>query len=150
MEKLANVFSEFFRVATTRKVILIFSIILSVGFYKYISDHLFADKEDFLAILWDKLISKNESFSLFSGDVTGGEFSLYFQLGNEVKKAAPKNDMIIKLEGSNNSALNNAFGVVNNTNSFGIVQSDTYLKAPFLNNSEKVKNIFPCKGRRYF
>jgi len=141
MEKLANIFSEFFRVATTRKVILIFSIILSVGLYKYISNHLFADKEDFLAILWDKLISKNESFNLFSGDVTGGEYSLYFQLGNEAKKAASKNNMIIKLEGSNNSALNNAFGVVNNTNSFGIVQSDTYLKAPFLNNSTKIKNI---------
>lgn len=141
MEKTVNDFNEFMLGMTSRRVILLISLIFSIGLYRYIVNNLFSKDDDFINTIWSNLISEKETFSLFSGDASGGDYSLYYRLGKEISDAAKLQNFLLQLKGTNNSALSNAFGVMNNTNSFGIVQSDTYLQAEFLQDKTKIRTI---------
>ena len=133
--------SNFFVHLTNRKSILLVSLVLSVALYHYIFDNYLGANRNFLKDIFNSVISNSETYKFFSGDKAGGEYSLYYKVGELVKKEAYKRGVKIENLGTNNSALSNAFNVLNNTNSFGIIQSDTYLQAQFLNDPKRIKTI---------
>ena len=136
-----NVFNDFIHGVTSRRIILIISLLFSVGLYRYVINNLYDEGEDFISTIWSGINSDRETMYLFSGDANGGDYSLYYQLGKKISEAANKENFLLELKGTQNSALSNAFGVLNNTNSFGIVQSDTHLHANFLKDASKIKTI---------
>lgn len=133
-------FTQFILRFTNRRWIFTFSLIIAVAGYYYVVNHVYKEDNDFLTSVFKKLCC-SEEYKFYGGNKNGGDYSTYFNIGKALEfESTYENFKINPVYGENN-ALGNAFGVLNSSKSFGLIQSDTYLQANFLKNTDRIRFI---------
>jgi len=118
--------------------IFILALLLSVAFYRYIVDY-FSQEKDFISMVLEMLPINNRTYEFWSHANTVDDASIYAKLAKAME--SEQGSLKISIKGSKGIALDNAFGVLNTSKSFGIIQDDTYINADFVKNDNKIKEI---------
>lgn len=120
------------RIITLRDFIIGFSIVMSSIVYTYFMDYYNSDN-DFINRMWGILTNQKKSYSFYSDNIDADATSIYAKIGKALKNHSDRDpDLNVILKGKTGSAYENAFGVMNNKQAFGLIQSDTYLNVPNL------------------
>ncbi len=131
---------------TLRDFIIGFSVVISVIVYTYFMDY-YNSENDFVKRIWLLISDQKKTYSFYADNIDSDETSIYAKIGKSLKNQSDKHrDFQLILKGKTGSAYENAFGVMNNRQAFGIVQSDTYLNVPNL--KEKTLEIAPIYMER--
>ncbi len=129
-----------------RTIIILMSLTISVSIYRYTMQYYNSDN-DFVKIATNVIFPPHKAYYFYS-DLSTDEISTYAKLGQAMSRAAEQDleaNITIKPRGES-GALENAYGVLNHPNAFGIIQSDTYLSASFIKN--RIKEITPLYMER--
>lgn len=142
-ESFTNIMSDFSTKLTLRFLIVSIAFIPSIAIYRYFIDY-YNEENDFILAMEAKLFSAKKTYTIYAKNADSTESTIYYKFGSGVAEASG-DDLVIEHEGIN-GALENAFSVANNEDSFGIIQEDTLMHAEFLR--DNLKQISPLYMER--
>ncbi len=109
---------QVFRGKSTRRILLLIALIVSVAFYTYVVD-IYDPNMNFLAQVWRGIVRKSYSF------YSGSEGGFYIQIGKLLSKETRTGARIVIYDKKSYGGFENAISVFNSSSAFGLLQEDT-------------------------